>query len=55
MGGTEVNRQKDVLFPKKPTSGRMKLDQHDLWAARRARAIFPPTGTGKARKFEKNI
>jgi len=44
-------RQKDVLFPKKSTSGWMKLDQHDLWAARRAPAIFPPTGKGKARKF----
>ena len=43
--------RKTYYFEKNPTSGRMKLHQHDLWAARGAPANFPPTGMGKARQF----
>ena len=39
------------LFPKKLTSGRIKVDQLDLWGSLKLPAIFPPISMGKAGKF----
>ena len=45
----EVNSER--LFPKKLTSGRIKVEQYDLSSSLKLPAIFPPIGMGKAGKF----